>query len=156
MVLAQGVHDDVGSRSSVIDVAQDMQLVDGQTLDDVADGHDEVVGASCGDDGIDDDTDVGGLVAVAQALVEQFLDDIGEVGREGLAHLRTSVLRRDITTHLHQLVDGDAVPVVEILLLRLDELELLLRIVDERAEFLLLRLADVVAEEFVHLSLDVA
>ncbi len=156
VILAQGVHDLMGARAAVVDVAEDMELVDGQALDHVADGHDEVVCPARGDDGVDDDTDVGGLVAVAQALVEQFLDDIGEVGREGLAHLRTGVLRRDVATDLHQLVDGDAIPVVEILLLGLDEFEFLLRVVDERAEFLLLRLADVVAEEFVHLALDVA
>jgi len=53
-------------------------------------------------------------------------------------------------------MDGDAIPVLQILLARLDELELLLGIVDERAELLLLALTDVIAEELVHLTLDVA
>ena len=79
MVLAQGVHDLMGTWASVVDVAQDVQLVDGQTLDDVADGHDEVVGTTCRNDGVDDDADVGGFVAVAQTLVKQLLDDVGEV-----------------------------------------------------------------------------
>ena len=69
----------MGARATVIDVAQDMQLVDGQALDDVADGHDEVVCPPRGDNRIDDDADVCSLVAVAQALVEQFFDNIGEV-----------------------------------------------------------------------------
>ena len=47
VVLPQGVHDDMCAGSSVVDVAKDVQLVDGQALYDVAEGHDEVVGTSC-------------------------------------------------------------------------------------------------------------
>ena len=45
--------------STVIDVAKDMQLVDSQTLDDITDSNDEVVGTSGRDDGVDDAADVG-------------------------------------------------------------------------------------------------
>ena len=138
VVLAQRVHDDVGARSAVEDVAQDVELVDGQPLYDVAECYDEVVGASCGDDGIDNDVDVGGLVVVLGALVEQLLDDVGEVLRQRLAHLRAGIFAGDVATHLDQLVDGDVVPVVDVLVGSLDELQLLLRVVDERAELLLL------------------
>ena len=65
VILAQCVHDDMGSWTTIVDVAQDMQLVDGQTLDDVTDGHDEIIGTTCGDDGINDHTDIGSLVAFA-------------------------------------------------------------------------------------------
>ena len=61
VILSQRVHDLMGTRSSVVDIAQDMQLVDGQALDNVADGDDEVIGATCGDDGINDDIDVSSL-----------------------------------------------------------------------------------------------
>ena len=76
MVLAQGVHDLVRTWASVVDVAEDMQLVDSEALDDVTDGHDEVVGATRRDDGVDDDADIGCLVAVTQTLVEQLLDNV--------------------------------------------------------------------------------
>ena len=52
-------------------------------------------------------------------------------------------------------MDSDAVPILDILLLSLDELKLLLGIVDEGAKLFLLALADIVAEEFVYFSLDV-
>ena len=146
VILSQGVHNLVGSRASVVDIAQNVELVDGQSLYDVADGTDEIVGASRRDDGIDNDGHVGSLVLVVCSLVEQFLDDIGEVLRQRLAYLATSILAADIAAHLHQLMDGDAIPVVDVLLLGLDEFELLLRIVDEGAEFFLLRLPYVVAE----------
>ena len=93
VVLAQGVHNLVGSRAAVVDVAEDVELVDGEPLYDVTDGADEVVGASGGDDGVDDDADVGSLVLVVAALVEQLLDDVGEVLWQRLAHLGACVLR---------------------------------------------------------------
>ena len=53
-------------------------------------------------------------------------------------------------------MDGDAIPVLNILLLGLDKFQLLFGVIDERAEFFLLALADVVAKELIHLTLDVA
>ena len=44
MVIAQCVHDYVCPRSSVVDVAHDVQGVNRQTLYEVAHGNDEVVG----------------------------------------------------------------------------------------------------------------
>ena len=155
VVLAQGVHDDVGTRATIVDVAQYVQLVDGQALDDVTDGADEIISTTRRYDGVDNHADVGSLVVVAQTLVQQLFDDIGKIVRQRLAHLRTGVLAADIATHLYQLVDGDAIPIVDILLLGLDELQLLLRIVDEGAQLLLLALADVVAKEFIDFSFDI-
>ena len=67
------------TRTSVEDVSEDVQLVDGQSLDDVTDGDDEIVGTPCCDDGIDNDVDVGGFVRVVSTFMQQFLDNIGEV-----------------------------------------------------------------------------
>ena len=47
VVLAQGVHDDVGTRTTIVDVAQNMQLVDCEALDNVTDGADKIVGTTC-------------------------------------------------------------------------------------------------------------
>jgi len=79
VILAQGVHDDVGTRTAIVDVAKDMQLVDGQTLDDVTDGADEIIGTTGRNNGVDNDADVSGLVDIGEALVEQLLDDIREL-----------------------------------------------------------------------------
>ena len=87
MILLQGVENDVCALSSVVDVAEDMQLVDGQSLDDVTDGYDEVVSASCGDNRIDNATNIGCLVYVISAFVHQFLDDIAKLLRKRLANL---------------------------------------------------------------------
>ena len=154
VVVAEGVHDDVGARTAVVDVAHDVQRVDGEALDEVAQGHDEVIRPPGADDGGDDDVDVGLLVGVDARLVEQLLDDVGEVAGQGFAHLRTGVFGRNVLADLDQLVQGDLIPVVQFRLLHLDQLEFLLGIVDERAQLLLLAFAQGVAEDFVHLALD--
>ena len=87
VVVTQRVHDDVRTGASVVDVAQDVQLVDGQPLYHLGYGHDEVVGPARGDDSVHDDVHVGRLVSVLRVLMEQFLDDIGEVGGQRFPHL---------------------------------------------------------------------
>ena len=52
------VHDELGTRTSVKDVSDDMQAVDGQTLDRLADRDDEVVGLPRIDDRVKDSSHV--------------------------------------------------------------------------------------------------
>ena len=87
MVVAERVHNQVGTWSAVINVAEDVQTVDGQALDEVADGYDEMVGAARADDGLDDDVEVSLLVVVLRRLVQQFLNDVCKFFRQALAHL---------------------------------------------------------------------
>ena len=88
--------------------------------------------------------------------MKELLDDIREVCWQRLTNLRTCVFRGDIATDFYQLMDGDAIPVLDVCLTCLNEFQLLLRVVDKRTEFLLLRLTDIVAKEFVYLSLNVS
>ncbi len=46
LVSLERVHDDVGALAAVVDVAEDVQRIDAQTLDHVADGDDEFIGLS--------------------------------------------------------------------------------------------------------------
>ena len=154
VVSAQGVHDDVRPRSPVVDVPDDVQLVDGEPLDEVADGNDEVVRPSRGDDGADDLVHVGRLVRLGGGLVQELLDDVGELGGQRLAYLGAGVLGGDVAADLDQLVQRDHVPVVQVLLGGLDEDQLLLGVIDERAQLLLLRVPHRVVEDFPHLPLD--
>ena len=87
VVLAQGVHDDMRTRAAVVDVAKNMQLVDGQALDDVTDGADEIIGTTSRYDGVYDYAYIGSLIVVAKALVQKLLDDIRKILRQRLAHL---------------------------------------------------------------------
>ena len=93
VILTEGVHNLMRASSAVVDIAEDMQLVDGQTLNDVTDGADKVVGAPCRDDGIHDDGHIGGLVDVVGTLMKQFLDDVREILRQRLTNLASGVFR---------------------------------------------------------------
>ena len=155
VVLRQRVEDDVRPGPAVEDVADDVQAVDRQPLDHVAHGDDEGVGPADRDDRVQDAVEVvllGGARRVR--LVEQLLDHVGEVGRQHLAHLRAGVLHRDGAAYLRELVERHLVPVVQVGFARLDEPELLLRIVDQRAQLAHLRLAQRVVEHLVHLLPD--
>ena len=52
------VHDELGARTSVENVSDDMQAIDGQTLDRLADRDDEVVGLPRIDDRVKDSSHV--------------------------------------------------------------------------------------------------
>ena len=76
VVAAESVHNDVGSGTTVVDITENMQLVDNQSLNDIAYSNNKVVGAACSDNGLDDGTDVIRLILVVGTLMEQLLNDI--------------------------------------------------------------------------------
>ena len=156
MVAAKRVHDEVRAGAAVENVAQDVKAVDGQALDEAAEGHDEVVRAAGGDDGVDNHVEVGLLVVVLERLVEELLDDVGELLGQTLAHLRAGVLRRDVAADGDELVERGLVVVGQVPVGGLDELELLFGIINQGAEILLLLFAQGVAEELADLALDVS
>ena len=159
VIVAQYIHDFVGTRSAVVYIAQDVQHVDGELLYEVAHGDDEVVGPLRRDDGAHHYVYIGLLVGVARVLVQQFLDDVGEVGRQGLVHFRPRVLRRHVAAHFHQTVDVDEIPVVEVASVgdaAFHKFQFQLRVVDERAQFFLFLGAQGLVEDLLHLALDSA
>ena len=89
--VAQDIHNFVGAGATVIDVAQEVQHVDGQLLDEVAHGNDEIINAMRRNDGLDDHVHIGLLVGVAAVLVQEFLDNVGEVLRERLVDLGAAI-----------------------------------------------------------------
>ena len=154
---AQDVHNLVGAGTTVKHVAQDVQLVDGELLDEVTNGDNEVVGTASADDGVHNNVDIGLLVAVGGVLVQQLLDDVGKTAGQRLVDLRAGILRRHVAAHAHQPVDGDEIPVFEVgavVHACLHQLEFALGIVDERAQLLLVAAAERVVENLTHLALD--
>ncbi len=104
MVVAEGIHNNMGTRTAVVDIADHMQDVDRQALDQVAHGDDEVIGPAGRDDRVDDLVHISRLIRFDRRLMQQLLDDIGELLRQGLAHLRTGIFGRYIAAYPHQLV----------------------------------------------------
>ena len=74
MIVAQGIENYVGTGSPVENVSENMKGVDGQPLDEVAHRHDEFICPADIDDRTDDDVDIGLLVRIGAALVQEFLD----------------------------------------------------------------------------------
>ena len=79
VITGQDVEHGVGTGASVINVAKDVELVDDEALDHVADGDDKLIGATNLDDRGDDGSHVVDLVLRVGMLMEQLLDDVGEV-----------------------------------------------------------------------------
>ena len=146
----------MSARTTIVDVAQKVKLVDSQSLYHTSHSDDEIVGTSCRYYGVDNLVYVCCLVCIFCALVEQFFDDIREVGRQRVAHLRACVFARNVSANSHQLMKRDVVPVVDIFLLCFHQLQLLLRIVNQGAELTLFSFAQSGAEKVVNLSLYVA
>ena len=69
-IVSQGVNDDVCSRSTVVYVSKDVQLVDCESLNDVRDGYDEIVGSACRYYSVDDGRNISTFVYVVGLLME--------------------------------------------------------------------------------------
>ena len=152
----QIVHDDVCPGAAVVDVAQDVELVDAERMDDLANGHNEIGALPRVHNALDDASEIGILVFVEGIFVKEFLYDVGILGGQCLAHLGAGVLAGDAAAHLYQAEQRAAVPCRKVGLLSLHYLHLLLRIVDERTQVTDFVCCESFAEQFVHLAADVA
>ena len=129
MVIAEDIHDMMRSVSSVEDVAQDMERVDGQSLDQVTECCNESVGTAGTDNGIDDHFRICLLVGKHGVFMQQFLDDVRELFRKRLAYFGTGILGGNVLANSHQLVQGSQIPAVQIRFGCFYQVQLLFRII---------------------------
>ena len=125
------VHDNVRARSTVEDIADDMQTVHSQVLDQVAERPDELVPHLDVDDGVNDLIVVNFLVVIVVVHMKKFVDDICECRWHFFTHLRSCKLRGYFFTDAHQAVDRDPLPVLCEFSLFLDLADVPFRIVDQ-------------------------
>ena len=92
MIVAQRIHNDVSSWSSIIDISHYMQSINGQTLYQVTHGNDKIIRPSGRDDCADNHIDVSMLIRFDRRLMHQLLNDIGKLFRQRLTHLRSGIL----------------------------------------------------------------
>ena len=154
MLRLQRLHDNVGLRASIVDVADDVQLADGQALDELRERLDERDAAPGAHRRIKDAGIVRFLVHAVIVLVHQLLDDVGELGGQRLAHAACRVLARRALAHRHQARHHGGVPGALVFHTRQDQLRLLTRVVDERGQLALLGLGQLIAKRLVHLQTD--
>ena len=92
MVGEQAVHNLGSAAAAVEDVAHQVQVVDGQALDERGERLDKVVGAGGLQDGLHDALVIAhAIVVLVRVRVQQLVDDVGVVARDGLTHLGARV-----------------------------------------------------------------
>ena len=134
MVGEQAIHNLGRTAAAVEDVAHQVQVVDGQALDERGERLDKVVGAGGLQDGLHNALVIAHtIVVLVRVRVQQLVDDIGVVARDGLAHLGAGVAARKRAGDHDELVEHCLVPGGRVLALPADQVDLLARVIDERA-----------------------
>ena len=151
VIFAETLHNEMGTRSSVINIAENMKMVHDQPLDQLCKGNDEVLRPAYLNNGIDNRIVIGFFVQHLRFFRDQFFDHIGVIRRKRFTDLGTGVLGRRGLAHLDQPVQSDLVPVLHILFCLLDQLDLLSGIIDQRRQRPLVAVAQRVAEHVVDL-----
>ena len=169
-MLAQAIHDDMCAGTTVEDITKNMQLIYSQLLDDRGQCNDEGIGTACLDDGLDDAVEIGLLVVVGGGFVQQFLDDVSELSGQRLAHLRARVFGADTLTDANQALKRGRIEGGEAVFgarngcfgccgglhLVFDDLQLLLGVIDERAELADFFWREAVGVQLPDFTLDIA
>ena len=76
VILSKAVEDDVCTGTAIEDIAENMQLVDNKTLNDIGDSYNKVVCTSDIDNRLDDAFNVCTLVMVGVLLMQEFLNNV--------------------------------------------------------------------------------
>ena len=150
VVVHQHVHDDVCAWAAVEDIADDVQVVDDQPLDQIAHGDDEFLGAVGFDDGRDDRIEIFAFVINIVVFVEKFIDDVAVPARQRAAHLGTRVLGGAQTADFKQAAECDAVPLGAVGRGLSQLLEFFFGIIDQRCELGALVGRQAVAQDDIH------
>ena len=140
--------------AAVVDVADDVQMVDDKTLDQMAERDDTLLCPSDADDRVEDRLVVRFLGVARFAFRQQLFQDVIEALRQGLAHLGTRVLRARAARNGDQTVQRHLVPVFRILFVFQNLAHFFRGIVDECRELLLFILGERVAEDIVDFVTD--
>ena len=95
---------------------------------------------------------IGFLILNFFLLCNQLFDNIGKILRQRLPYLGTGIFRGNPLYHLHQPVQGNLVPVVDILLFPLGNFQFFLRVINQGCQSLLVLIADGASKFFINLS----
>ena len=109
-------HNKIRPCTSVKDISDDVKGVDGQVLDKLTEGYDELVRKINLDDAVYDLTVIELLVEVVHVKVKELVDGVGVVGRHLLADLGPCVLGAYNTTNRDKPVYGYLLMLLEVLL----------------------------------------
>ena len=147
----QLLHDLVRMRASVEDIADDMEIIDDEVLDQLRQGHDEIIAHVDVDDGIHDAAEIAPLILIMTVEVQELIDRVGILLWHLLTHLRAGVLGADAAADIHETIDRDALPLRCILRLVCRIRKNVSRIVDQVRKLQLFLLRQQISEGFIDL-----
>ncbi len=154
MELHQLVHDDVRPGAPVEDIADDMEIIDGQVLDQVAQGDDELVPHLDIQDRVQDLAVIDLFIFIIIIHMEELIDRIGKFLGHLLSYLRAGIFGRYHLADAHQAIDRHLLPVLCISPSCPHLPDHPLRIIDQVRQFHLLLLRDDVSEGLLDLLPD--
>ena len=154
MVVQNAVHNNICPGATVKNIAHDVQMVNSEPLNDLADSPDQICRLTDIDSGLDNVIIIilahGGLAAD----IHQLIDNIGIALRDSQPHLVAGILHGNPAAQGNQPVQRDAVPLVQILFLVCHHGKLLLRVIDQRGQFIAVTLGQAVPEQLIQFLLD--
>ena len=111
MVGEQAVHNLGSAAATVEDIAHQVQVVDGQALDERGERLDKVVGAGGLQNGLHDALVIThAIVVLVRMRVQQLVDDVGVIAWDGLTHLGARIAARKRAGDHDELVKHRLVP----------------------------------------------
>ena len=152
--LNQGIHDNVRPGAPVKNIAHNVQPVHHQPLDQLADGLDHIGSLADLHRGVDD---VFVLILPEASLprqMYQFVDDLLIIRRHQGANLLPGVFGRHIPAQLHQPVDGQPIPFVQIVALIGHQGQFGSGIINQGRQVVAILLGHAIGKQFFQLFLD--
>ena len=93
------------------------------------------------------------LVWLYTRFMQQLLNNVREFCRKRLTHFRACIFGRNILAYLHQLIQCNQIPVIQIGFLLFDQLQLFFGIINQSTYFFLFTLTQSMPEDFIHFPL---
>ena len=147
----QRIHNDIRTGPPVENITHNVQIVHNQRLDHLADGFNHIGGLTNLDGGVDHVfiQILSGATFLCQ--MDQLVQDLLIIGIHVRTDFGTSVLGGDIAAQIHQTVNGEPVPLIQILVFISNQSNLGLGIVDQGSQIIPVPLGHGVAEKFFQL-----
>ena len=152
VVFHQSIHDNVRPGPPVINIPYNMQMIHYKPLDQVAESNNKFRCAPDPDNGMDDLIIIAFLVGDLGSFCDQFLNNVGKILGQGLPHLGPGVLGGHLLGDLHQTMERDLVPVLNIILLAKHDVQLFLWIIDQCCKGFLVFIAQCVSKFLIDLT----
>ena len=152
MVIDKGLHDRIRMRAAIVNIANNMQSLNGQTLNQPTQRFNKCRPPASSYNGIDDGSVIRFFIEVACIGIHKLFDDVSEVFRQGFANTRTGVFTRGTFAYGNQTRQHFPVPRSHIRNLRKLQTRFLPGVINQRCERALFFLREFVAKHIIDLQ----